>query len=144
MTYTYGAEPESICHVNQYNRKGPAVTTNALDCLKDLLDAFAIAGSFNRELISQLTFHSNKYACGKEDDSKGVFVGYKCTNVSIAEMYQFIRILLKMSLISLDVNGFKSLWYLPSHAMIAPTCQFKIKDYPSWTKQYMSYSYFFK
>ncbi len=57
-------------------------------------------------------------------------------------MYQFLGILLKMPLISLDVVGFKSLWYPPTHATISPTFQFKIKDYPSWTKGYMSYSKF--
>ncbi len=55
-------------------------------------------------------------------------------NITIAEMYQFLGILLKMSLIFLVMNSFKSLWYSPTHASISPTCQFVIKDYPSWTK----------
>ncbi len=55
-------------------------------------------------------------------------------------MYQFLGILLKMSLISSDVYGFKSLWYPPTHAKISPTCQFEIKDYPFWTKRYVSSS----
>ncbi len=74
--------------------------------------------------------------------SKGTFVGYKWMNISVAKMYQFLGILLKMSLISLDVNSFKSLWYPLTHATISPTCQFEIKDYPSWTKWYLSYSRF--
>ncbi len=63
-----------------------------------------------------------------------MFVGDKWTNISVVKMYQFLGILLKMSLISSDINGFKSLWYPPTHASISPTCQFVIKDYPSWTK----------
>ncbi len=49
--------------------------------------ACEVAGGLNRELISQWMFHSNKYACGKVDHSKGAFVGYKWTNMSIAKMY---------------------------------------------------------
>ncbi len=40
------------------------------------------------------------------------------------------------------INGFKSLWYLLTHASISLTCQFVIKDYPSWTNHYISYSRF--
>ncbi len=47
-----------------------------------------------------------------------------------------------MTLISLDDDGFKSLWYPPTHATISPTCQFEIKDYPSWAQQYMPHSRF--
>ncbi len=86
LTFTYGAESESMCNINQYNGKGPGVTTNALNCFKDLLKACAVAGGLNRELISQLTFHSNKYNCGKVDYSKGTFVGYNWTNISNVSM----------------------------------------------------------
>ncbi len=82
------------------------------------------------------------YACGKLDHTKGMFVGYKWTRITVAEMYWFLGILLKMTLISSDINGFKSLWYPPTHALISPSCQYVIKDYPSWIKHYMSYSRF--
>ncbi len=42
----------------------------ALNHFKDPLEACADAGSLNRELIFHLTFHSNKYACGKLDDTR--------------------------------------------------------------------------
>ncbi len=48
--------------------------------------ACVVSGGLNRELISQLTFHSNKYACGKVDHSKGIFDGYGWTNINIAKM----------------------------------------------------------
>ncbi len=32
------------------------------------------------------------------------------------------------------------MWYLPTHADLSSTCKFKIKNYPSWTKLYLSYS----
>ncbi len=51
LTFTYGAEPESIFSVNKYIGKGPVVTTNVLNCFKDPLEACAIAG-LSRELIS--------------------------------------------------------------------------------------------
>ncbi len=57
-------------------------------------------------------------------------------------MYQFLSILLKISLIYLDVNCFKSLWYQLTYATISPTCQFEVKDYPCLTKRYMSYTRF--
>ncbi len=53
---------------------------------------------------------------------------------SMYEMDQFLGIILKMSLISSDIDGFKSIWYPPSHVTISPSCQFKIKDNPSWTQ----------
>ncbi len=40
------------------------------------------------------------------------------------------------------MDGFKSLLYPPTNAMISPTCKFEIKHYPSWTKHYMSHSRF--
>ncbi len=52
------------------------VKTNALNCFKDMLDACAVAGGLNNELILHLTFNSNKYACGKLDHTKGMFGGY--------------------------------------------------------------------
>ncbi len=136
LTFTNGAEPESIYNVNEYNRKGPVDTINTLNHLKDPLKACVVAGVLNRELISQLKFHSNKYAHGKIDHSDGMFVGYKWFFNSIAEMHRFLGILLKMSLISSDVDGLKSLWYLLTCATISPTCQFEIKDYPCWNKRY--------
>ncbi len=87
LTFTYGAEPESICNVNEYNRKGPAVKTNACNHFKDLLEACALAGGLNQELISNLTLHSNEYACGKLDHTKRIFVGYKWMNITVAKMY---------------------------------------------------------
>ncbi len=73
---------------------------NALNHFKDPLEAYAVASGLNQELISHLTFHSYKYGRGKVDHSKGTFVGYMWTNISIAKMYQFLGVLLKMSLIS--------------------------------------------
>ena len=84
LTFTYSAEPESICNVNEYIGEGSVVKTNALNCFKDPLEACAVAGGFNQELIFHLTFHSNKYACGKLDHTKGMFVGYKWTNITVA------------------------------------------------------------
>ncbi len=96
MNFIYGAKSESICNANKYNRNGPAVKINALNHFKDPLETCVVAGSLNRELISQLIFYSNKYTSGKVDH-------YKATNV--AEIYQLIGILLKISLTSLDVGG---------------------------------------
>ncbi len=87
LSFTYGGEPESIHNVNKYNRKGPAVTINALNCFKERLKTCAVACGLNRQLKKQLTFHSNKYTCGKVDNSKGTFVRYKWTNISISKMY---------------------------------------------------------
>ncbi len=58
-----------------YIGKGPVVTIDALNRFKDLLEACAVAGSLNRELISQLMFYSNEYPHGKLDHSNGIFVG---------------------------------------------------------------------
>ena len=49
LTFTFGAELENIWNINKYNGKGPAVTTNALNPCKDLLEACAVAGNLNRE-----------------------------------------------------------------------------------------------
>ncbi len=129
LRFTYGAKPESICKVTEYNSVRPVVKTNAS----------AVAGCFSRELISHLMFHSNQYACGKLDHVNGTFIGYEWTKITVSEFHQFLGNLLKMSLISLDIDGFKSLWYPPTHAMISPLCHFEIKDNPSWTQCYMSY-----
>ncbi len=73
LMFTYSAEPESICNVNEYNREGPVVKTNALNCFNNPLVACAVAGGLNQELISHLTIQSPQYACGKLDHTKGIF-----------------------------------------------------------------------
>ncbi len=87
LTFTCTAEPESTCNVNKYIKKGPVVKTNVLNHFKDMLEACAVAGGLNQELISHLTFQSNENAHGKLDHTKGMFVGYKWTNITISEMY---------------------------------------------------------
>ncbi len=47
-----------------------------------------------------------------------------------------------MSLILSDVNGLRSMWYPPTYISISPTCQFEVKDYPSWKNVYMSSALF--
>ncbi len=78
---------ESICNMIEYNGVGPVVKTNALNCFKDSFEACAVAGGLSRELISHLTFHSNKYTHGKLDHVHGTFVGYKWTSISLSKMY---------------------------------------------------------
>ncbi len=87
LTFTYSVEPESICSINEYNREGQAVTTNSLNHFKDPPEACVVVGGLNQELISHWKFHSNQYACGKLYHTKGMFLGYKWMNISIAEMY---------------------------------------------------------
>ncbi len=48
-----------------------------------------------------------------------------------------------MCLILSDIDGFCSLWYLPTYVSLSPTCQFEVKDYPMWTSNYMVYAIFF-
>ncbi len=54
-------------------------------------------------------------------------------------MYRFLGILLKMSLLTGDVGGYKSLWYPPTHFNISPTCQIEVQDYNGWAGKYMQY-----
>ncbi len=91
LMFTYGAEPYSICTVNEYNGEGPTVKTKALICFKDLLESCAVMGS-SGELIAHLMFHSNKYAHGKFDYTKRTFVGYKWTIISVREIYQSLAL----------------------------------------------------
>ncbi len=51
-------------------------------------------------------------------------------NMLVTEMYRFLGILLKKSLIGGDVKGYKSLWYPTTHTNISPTCQIEVDDYP--------------
>ncbi len=74
-TFIYSAKSESICNFNECNREGPAVKTVTLNHFKDLLEACAVDGGLNRELITHLTFHSNKYSHGKLDHTSRIFVG---------------------------------------------------------------------
>ncbi len=36
LTFTYSAEPKSICNVNKHNQKGPSGTINEFNCFNDL------------------------------------------------------------------------------------------------------------
>ncbi len=58
------------------------------------------------------------------------------------EMYRFLGLLLKMSLVAGDVEGYKSLWYPLMHVNISPTCQIEVEDYPGWAGKYMQFRRF--
>ncbi len=72
-------------------------------------------------------------------DIDRTFCGYKWCNIFVAKIYHCLDIILKFSLISSNIDECQSLWYPPTHAILSPTYQFDIKDYPSWTKDYMSF-----
>ncbi len=95
--------PESICNHQNYNRIGPVINGNALNWFKGHLEACAVAGGINCELIFHMAFHSNEYAHLKTDNN-GKFAGYMWCNISVMEIYYFIGILLKISLIFLDID----------------------------------------
>lgn len=76
----------------------------------DSLEACAVAGG--------LDFNSNQYIWGKLYYTS-MFGGTELTNISVTEMYRFPGILLKMSLVFGDIEGYKSfgiLW----HTLIPP------------------------
>ncbi len=75
LTFTYSKEPEKIINYIKNNGCGPSIKGNALNRFKSLLGACAVAGGLNRELISHLSFHSNKYICEHLDDDE--FQSYK-------------------------------------------------------------------
>ncbi len=110
---TYGAEPKSICSVNEYI--GDCAETNpyAWNQFEDLLEACDVASALSKELIYHLTFHSNHYE--------------NCHDWDVSVPWYHIE----MTLISSDIDGFESLWYSLTHVTISPTCQFEIKHYPS-------------
>ncbi len=62
MTLSYGAVPKSICKHHVHNGCRPATTNNQF---KYPLEACAVAGSLNQELLSNFTFLSNEYECSK-------------------------------------------------------------------------------
>ncbi len=64
-----------------------------------------VVSGLNRELISHLTFHSYQYACGKLDHVSQTIVGYKWINISMSDMYWSLGIIMKMALISSDIDG---------------------------------------
>ncbi len=62
LTFTDGAEPESICNVNECNHDGPAIKPNAKNQFKDPLKTCVAASGLNREMILHLILHSNQYS----------------------------------------------------------------------------------
>ncbi len=57
-------------------------------------------------------------------------------------MYRFLGILLKMSLLTGDAEGYKSLWYPLMHVNISPTCQIEVQDYTGRAGKYRQYRNF--
>ncbi len=121
--------------MHSYDGPGPCLNNFVRNHLNDPPEACAIARGLDQDLISNLTFNSNQYARGKLTTT-GNFGGSVWKNILVKEMYRFLGILLKMSLVSGDVEGYKSLWYPPSHINISLTCQIKVKDYPGWAGKY--------
>ncbi len=126
MNFSYWTVPKSIHNIYIYNECSPPFRDNAPNRFKGPFEACAVAGGLNRELILHLMLHTNEYAHSKSFDY-GDFCRYKCSNISIAEMYLFLGIILKMSSYLYDT---------------VPSSQFVNRDCPSWTKQYMSSSRF--
>ncbi len=110
-SFFYGAEPKSIYNHCQYNWWGPAIRPNALNHVKEPLEACGVAGGLRRELILHLILYCNQNAHLEVNHLNDTFAGYKCNNISITKIYHFPGMLLEISLISSDVNGFKSFWY---------------------------------
>lgn len=71
-----------------------------------------LAGHLHEESILHSSFHSNKFVHANLDDW-GKFIGFKWPNIFVAEMQCCICIIIKMSLTSLDVDGYRSLSYCP-------------------------------
>ncbi len=96
---------------------------------KSLLEAYAVAGGQTTELISHLTYLSNEYECAHLDD-KNWIGGYKWINVTVVVMFCFLGIILKMSVVLFDLNGFHSLWYPPTYPSISLKCNLKLRIIP--------------
>ncbi len=132
LTFTCGALMEITCNHHDYNGTSLAVRENALNRFKDSLEACVVCCGWWSLLWIDISFDLTFEIMKKLLDTNGV------TNV--AEIYHFLVFLLKISLISSDINGFWSLCYPPMYAELFPTCKFEITNYPSWTKLYISYS----
>ncbi len=70
LTFIYGEVPEIKCNHHVYIGCGPKIRDNALNRFEDPLEASAVAGSLNCELISNLTVHSNEFMCLKSDNNQ--------------------------------------------------------------------------
>ncbi len=57
LRFTYVAVPESICNHHVCNKPGPTIRNNALNRFKNPLEACAVAGGLNSELMPRLTFY---------------------------------------------------------------------------------------
>ncbi len=122
LSFCYGIKLETITSNCTCNGNGLAIKDIELNRFKSPLEACAIAGELNREPMSHLLFHCNKYASSHLDESNQ-FCGYKWTNISVVEMYHFLGIILKMWLLFSDVNRYHLLWSPPTYASLLPICQ---------------------
>ncbi len=115
-------QTRSTYNVNEYNSVGPALKTILLNHFKDQLKACEVADSLNRELISCLTFHSNKHARGRLDHVNWTFVGYKWTKYSVWDV--LIPWYSVENIFDIFIHRqFQSLWYPQTHCMISCACK---------------------
>ncbi len=141
LKWSYLEEPASKNEMHGYDGPGPCLRDFATNRFNDPLEACAVAGGLDRDMISNLTFNSNQYARGKLSNDR-TFCRMMWKNISVTEMYRFLGILLKMSLVGGNVEGYKSLWYPPTRINISPTCQIDVSDYPGWAGKNMLFRRF--
>ncbi len=98
LKWTYLDEPSSKKGIRGYNGPDPCLKNFSSNPFSNPLEACTVAGGLDRDLISNLTFNSNQYARGK-NSHLGHFCGMIWNNISVTEMYRFLGILQKMSLL---------------------------------------------
>ncbi len=86
LTFSYCKVLNNISIKSNYIQCGEAMKDSGLNRFKSTLDACAVAGGFNRQLISHLAFHSNEYVWVHLGD-KNWFCCYKWINMKIDELY---------------------------------------------------------
>ncbi len=140
LTFTYGTEPNNTCNSQSYNRCHPAIRDNAKNRIKDPLKACIVAGGLNKELLLRLIFNFNKYVQTYSDKDE-TFCDDDWCNSLFVEVYHFLGIILIMSLIFSNADGFRSHWHPPTQVSLSPSYQFDIRGYPLWIKYHVSFQY---
>jgi hypothetical protein len=70
-----------------------------------LLGACGIAGGFSYELLKRITMNSNAYVRARLVGNR--FYGSDWKNITIAEMFHTLGMILKMSLVNIRLSGLK-------------------------------------
>ena len=106
------------------------------DTFSSISECVSKVGGLDINLIKRITFNSNAHARNKL--KHGNFAGYKWSDITATEMIRFFGIMLKISILDLNMGGYDAYWKKDLTVQVAPKYSVKIEGHDAWARRVMT------